>query len=60
MSDNGDDDVQVIARNQTWFKVDNKTGYKLVEQGCFADWGDFAEPPSSVRTYTTFFSIRFI
>lgn len=55
MSDNGDEYVQ---KNQIWFKVDNQTGYNLVAQDCFADWGDFAEPPSSVSTYKNFFSIH--
>ncbi|KAK0642693.1 hypothetical protein DIS24_g8808 [Lasiodiplodia hormozganensis] len=45
-------DVEAMAKNQIWFKVENQTGFQLAAQSCFADWGDFAEPPSSVAPYS--------
>lgn len=49
MSDYDYEADEVMAKNQIWFKVENQTGFQLTAQSCFADWGDFAEPPSSVR-----------
>ncbi|KAF9641517.1 hypothetical protein BFW01_g1500 [Lasiodiplodia theobromae] len=53
MSDYDYEADEVMAKNQIWFKVENQTGFQLTAQSCFADWGDFAEPPSSVAAYST-------
>ncbi|QPC65916.1 hypothetical protein HYE67_008147 [Fusarium culmorum] len=41
-------DVEALAKNQIWIKVQNDTGYDLQAQSGFADWGDVAEPPLKV------------
>ncbi|UZP32450.1 hypothetical protein NXS19_000266 [Fusarium pseudograminearum] len=41
-------DVDALAKNQIWIKVQNDTGYDLQAQSGFADWGDIAEPPLKV------------
>ncbi|KAM0296161.1 hypothetical protein ACHAPM_010417 [Fusarium culmorum] len=39
-------DVEALAKNQIWIKVQNDTGYDLQAQSGFADWGDV--PPQNL------------
>ncbi|KAI1458230.1 hypothetical protein F4805DRAFT_142171 [Annulohypoxylon moriforme] len=55
MSDNeeGYQEVEAFSKNQITFKVENETAFVLEAEGCFADWGDYAEPPSTIQPYSS-------
>ncbi|KAI0883541.1 uncharacterized protein GGS22DRAFT_32636 [Annulohypoxylon maeteangense] len=55
MSDDGfaEGDAEVLSKNQITFKVENETEFELEARGCFADWGDFSEPPSTIGPYSS-------
>ena len=50
-NDQENPDVEALAKNQIWFRVENNTAFELVSESSFADWGDVSEPPSSVRIF---------
>ncbi|PTD11253.1 hypothetical protein FCULG_00002824 [Fusarium culmorum] len=50
-------DVEALAKNQIWIKVQNDTGYDLQAQSGFADWGDVAEPPLKAREFLSYISV---
>ncbi|KAI7972206.1 hypothetical protein EIK77_008270 [Talaromyces pinophilus] len=52
-NDQQNPDVETLSKNQIWFKVDNKTAFELTAESGFADWGDVAEPPSTVGNLPT-------
>ncbi|KAI1213333.1 uncharacterized protein F4807DRAFT_260946 [Annulohypoxylon truncatum] len=47
------ENIGAFSRNQIKFLVENQTAFELEAEGCFADWGDFAEPPSTIKPYSS-------
>ncbi|KAI2465921.1 hypothetical protein F4781DRAFT_407512 [Annulohypoxylon bovei var. microspora] len=51
MSAQAENEIEINSKNQIRFKVENETAFELEAKSCFADWGDFAEPPSTISPY---------